>query len=223
MPFIALALIVAAALGGGTSVAAQQAMPGDALWGFKTSVNENIQATFAAGDKAKADLDIKLAETRLDEAAKLAASGKLDADTQAQIQGNFDAHVTAVTKHVEALQAKGEYAAAADVAARFQATVARHASALAEARTNANTHAQAALGKVIDRVRATLDAAGTLSANASTEAAAHPDSDTKEAGDDNASSTDERGAGVRVQTGTSVEGGEGGIKVDSETGAQVGI
>ena len=206
MPFIAIALIVAAALGGGTSIAAQSALPGDALWGFKVGVNERIAETMAVGEKAKADADISHAQTRLEEAAKLAAEGRLDASAQAKIQGNFDAHTRAVAERVAALQAKGDYAAAADVAARFQATVATHATALANAKarasTNANANAQAVLGNLINKVQATLDTASSLSAEAASSSPA--------------------GANANIQSGTNVKSGAGGINVNSETGIEAG-
>ena len=206
MPFIAIALIVAAALGGGTSFAAQSALPGDALWGFKVGVNERIAETMAVGEKAKADADISHAQTRLEEAAKLAAEGRLDASAQAKIQGNFDAHTRAVAERVAALQAKGDYAAAADVAARFQATVATHATALANAKarasTNANANAQAVLGNLINKVQATLDTASSLSAEAASSSPA--------------------GANANIQSGTNVKSGAGGINVNSETGIEAG-
>lgn len=206
MPFIAIALIVAAALGGGTSFAAQSALPGDALWGFKVGVNERIAETMAVGEKAKADADISHAQTRLEEAAKLAAEGRLDASAQAKIQGNFDAHTRAVAERVAALQAKGDYAAAADVAARFQATVATHATALANAKarasTNANANAQAVLGNLINKVQATLDTASSLSAEAA--------------------SSSPVGANANIQSGTNVKSGAGGININSETGIEAG-
>ena len=206
MPFIAIALIVAAALGGGTSLAAQSALPGDALWGFKVQVNERIAETVAVGEKAKADADISHAQTRLEEAAKLAAEGRLDASAQAKIQGNFDAHTRAVAERVAALQAKGDYAAAADVAARFQATVATHATALANAKArasiNANANAQAVLGNLINKVQATLDTASSLSAEAASSSPA--------------------GANANIQSGTNVKSGAGGININSETGIEAG-
>ena len=139
MPFIAIALLIAAALGGGASVAARSALPGDALWNFKVQVNERIAETAAVGDKAKAAQDIEFAQARLDEATKLAAEGRLNAGAQADIQANFDAHAEAVAERVAALQAQGEYAAAADVAARFQAVLAKGASGALDLRTQLET------------------------------------------------------------------------------------
>lgn len=148
MPFITIALLIAAALGGGASVAAQNSLPGDSLWNFKVQVNERIAETVAVGNKAKADWDISAAQERLDEAAGLSAKGKLDAGAQAKIQGNFDAHAKAIAERVAALQSEGDYVAAADVAARFQAMLAKEARG------------------VLD-IRASLDSASTLSAEAS--------------------------------------------------------
>lgn len=221
MPFIAIALIIAAAIGGGTSVAAQNALPGDALWGFKVGVNENVRAALAPEGKAQADFDISAIETRMEEASKLAAEGRLDASAQADLEANFGAHAQNVKKQVEKLQAKGDYSAAADVAARFQATVAAHASGLAEAQShvsgNASANAQAVLSNLINKVQATLDVASNLSADASAQAAANADTGTSNSAGGNSSSggnaTTSGNAGVNVRGGAQVDGNAG-VQVD---------
>lgn len=218
MPIIAIAIAVAVALGGGVSVAANGAHPGDALWGVKTQVNERVQESFAFGEEAKANLDILFAQARLKEAQDLAAEGKLDANAQAQLGGNFDAHATAVKNRIEALQEQGDWEAAADVAARFQAIVAAHASALAQAQASADVNAKPILSAIVSRVESALDVANELSADASVEANAHTSSTSQ------GSSTDANvGTQTQVHTGTSVQGGQGGIKTDSDTGVQVAI
>jgi hypothetical protein len=182
MPLIAIALIVAAALGGGVSVAANSSLPGDALWGFKTSVNENVEGAFAMSDEAKANWDISVAAERLDEAQKLESEGKLTASAQTALTANFDSHAQDVSSRVAKLQAAGNTAAAADVATRFQATVAQHASAVVQANTTANADAQASIAPFLTDVRSTLDTAANLSASTSANAAAQDNS--------NASSSD---------------------------------
>ena len=151
MPFIVIALLLAAAIGGGTSLAAQRALPGDALWGFKVGVNENIEAALATEGKAQADFDIGAIQARLDEASKLAASGQLDANAQADVEINFDAHAKSVAEQIAKLQERGDYATAADVAARFQAVLGKQTSSGLDVRT-------------------ALDAANILSAEASAKA-----------------------------------------------------
>jgi hypothetical protein len=169
MPLIAIALLVAAALGGGVSAAAQTSLPGDPLWGFKTTVNENVAGALAIGDQAKANWDISVATARLDEAQKLAAEGKLNADAQTALTTNFDSHAKDVAALVAKLQAGGNAGAAADVATRFQAALASHASAVAEASASQGTSTEADVQPFLASIRGTLDEAANLSASSSAE------------------------------------------------------
>lgn len=209
MPFIAIALIIAAALGGGAATAAQGSLPGDALWGFKVNVNERVETALSFSEEAKANADLRAIEARLKEAAELNAKGRLSADVRAQIEDNFDARVESVESHIERLQAQGDFAAAADVAARFQATIARHAAVLAEAEANvsanASATAKAVLGSLVERVRATLDVASDISAEASAEAATHPSTST--GSDNNTNATGSVNADINADA--NVRGGAG--------------
>lgn len=135
MPFILLALGIAAAIGGGTSLAAQNALPNEALWVFKVSVNETMQAALAAEGKAQADFDIAAIETRLTEARELAAQTKLTTQTQDRIKANFEIHAKSVAAQITALTNAGDFAVAADIAARFQATLAKEAEGALDIRT----------------------------------------------------------------------------------------
>lgn len=135
MPFIALALVLAAAVGGGTSLAAQQALPGDVLWKFKVVVNENVGAALAPSGKAQADFDLARIEDRLREAQKLKAEDRLSAEAEAAIAANIEAHAKSVEQEVAALRAQGETRAAADVAARYQASLAASGSTIAKVHT----------------------------------------------------------------------------------------
>lgn len=224
MPIIAIALLIAAALGGGVSAAAQSSLPGDALWGFKTTVNENVQGAFAAGDEAKANWDISVASARLDEAQKLAAQGKLNAQAQADITANLDEHAQDVADRIAKLQADGKASTAAQLAARFQAALANRSSAVAQASAGLKADAQAEVEPFLAGVRGTLDAAANLSADATVQAE-HEDATSSDSENDG---SDDSGASVQVNTGTSVRGAgsgqtSGGIHTDSETGATVGI
>ncbi len=48
MPFIAIVVVIALALGGGVTVAADQAKPGDALYSYKVNVNDNVRHEYHA-------------------------------------------------------------------------------------------------------------------------------------------------------------------------------
>lgn len=172
MPIIAIAVALAAALGGGATIAAQNSLPGDALWSFKVHVNEEIRTAFAGSAEAKADTHIDAIEARLAEAQTLAAEGRLDAKTQTNISANFDAHAKAVAQVIAKLEAANNFDAAADIAARYQATVAAEAASLAQASVTADANTHASLSPLLLKVRTTLDQASELSAEASAKAAA---------------------------------------------------
>lgn len=74
MPFI---IMIAVVVGGGTSFAAQGAVPGDFLYPVKTEVNESVRSAFAFGADAEARLQAKLIEERVEEAKELKAEGEL--------------------------------------------------------------------------------------------------------------------------------------------------
>jgi len=151
MPFIAIALVIAAAFGGGTALAAQNALPGDILWGFKVHVNESLEGAMSSSDVAKTNWDIAAIETRLAEAQTLAAHDTLTAQTQAEIAANFKEHADGVATTIKKLEDSGNLKSAADVAARFQAVLAGSATG----------------SPLISSVREMLDEASTLSAAAS--------------------------------------------------------
>jgi hypothetical protein len=124
MPFVAIALVIAAALGGGTAAAAQASLPGDALWGFKVHVNERLAGALTASDQAHADWDLNSIKARLSEAEKLSAKGALSANVQADIAANLKLHADNITNIVAKLQANNDAQTAANIAARYQAELA---------------------------------------------------------------------------------------------------
>ncbi len=154
MPFVIFALAIATIVGGSISMAAQRALPGDALWSFRIGVNENIEAVLAPGGTVRADFDIVTIEERMKEADALAASGRLTADVKAELEANLTMHVKSVQDQITKLEARSNYLGAAGTAARLQAALGKQTSGALN-------------------IRAALDAASNLSADASTKAAAY--------------------------------------------------
>lgn len=136
MPIIAAALMVAALFGGGVSMAASGSLPGDALYGVKVHVNENMRSAFALSDKARAEADMADAEARMEEAAKLSANGKLDTKTESELMANFDAHVRAVSEGIAHMQANGNTADAAELTAKFKTAMSTGISTNSNAKTD---------------------------------------------------------------------------------------
>ncbi len=129
MPFIIIALFLAAAIGGGLSVAAQSALPGDALWGFKVVINENVEAALASAGKEQAIFDIAAIEARIQEAATLASQSTLPAEIKERVVSNVESHARNIVAEIAKLESSGEYTLAADVAARYQAVLSKTISA----------------------------------------------------------------------------------------------
>ena len=164
MPVIAIVLLIAAALGGGTAVIAQKSLPGDPLWGFKVNVNESVEGALATGDEAKADWDIAAIKNRIAEAQELDAQGKLSAGVQADILNNFNEHAQGAADAIQHIEVTGSAVAAADAAARLQAAVAQFTSLSGSSGSTEDDF--------MTSVRSALNAASALSAQTSASAAA---------------------------------------------------
>src|SRR3989338_8656509 len=141
MPFIGIALLLAAVIGGGTSFAAQSALPGDALWKFKTEVFGRLR---------QSDTVVAI-QPRLQEAQELAAQGKLTTKMQAELVSNITAHAAAAEKQIIESESRGDYAAASAIATNLQAALAKGTPGALD-------------------LRALLDPASRLSAEASAKA-----------------------------------------------------
>ena len=98
MPFIAVAIGLFLALGGGVSVAAEQAHEGDALYGFKTHVNDEVQAAVdsaltlslfggSESDVDAADVPSNNLRVRSDASAEVKA---LDANSNGNVQSEVN-------------------------------------------------------------------------------------------------------------------------------------
>jgi hypothetical protein len=117
-------------LGAGTSYASEQTAPGDPLYPVKI-LNEEVRAAIAFGPEAQAEWESQRAQRRLDEAAKLASEGKLDAEIQADLETRFAVHAEKVQARLAMLQTKEQFQAAAGLAAQFEASLDAHNRILA--------------------------------------------------------------------------------------------
>jgi hypothetical protein len=95
MPFV---ILLAVMVGGGTSFAAQDAVPGDFLYAIKTEVNEPVRSALAVGANAEADLQADIIAERIEEAEVLKAEGRFDGEVAAQLAANIQTHVAKAAK-----------------------------------------------------------------------------------------------------------------------------
>lgn len=170
-----VALIVTG--GAGVSVAAENALPGDALYGIKVGVNENVRAALSFSSEAKARWEGRRAERRLEEAEKLAAEGSASADVLARLQSNFEAHAERVESRIAEFESRENFAAAADVAANFQTSLRAHESILARL----SNETEANLGSLLASVRARASAVASAMSRANANITAGVSVDVKDA------------------------------------------
>lgn len=146
----AVALAVLFVIGGGTAYAAEGALPGEPLYPLKVAVVEPAIGALQASPSAKAEWQVTLADRRLAEADKLAASDKLEDGTEDE---TADAVADALDKaqvSVEALAATDqEEGAQAD--AKLSAALTTHEAVLAKLSAAGNTKAASALARVLAR------------------------------------------------------------------------
>jgi len=91
----------------------------------KVNVNEEVRGWLTLDNEAKAHWEVILAERRLDEAEELAVEGTLNAEVRAQLEANFQAHADRVANRIEKFRAR-DPKAAADVMAKFEASLKAH-------------------------------------------------------------------------------------------------
>lgn len=123
-------LVAVLVLGGSTSIAAQTALPNDALYNIKVNVNEEVRSWFSFGAESKAYYETKRAGERLDEAQKLAVMGKLDTQAKDTIQTNLKKHVENVQKQIATIEASNNLNVAIDVSENFENSLKEHNKSL---------------------------------------------------------------------------------------------
>lgn len=117
--FLSLALI----LTGGTTYAAEGAIPGDLLYPMKVEFNERVKGAVALSSEAEARLQARLAEERLEEAETLAASGRLDADASAALNARLSKHYESANDNSDRAEADGDIETAAEVRASLSGSL----------------------------------------------------------------------------------------------------
>lgn len=145
---IAAALVLVLVFGSGVSYAAENALPGDALYAVKTYINEPAKVALATNAEAKAEVQIELAERRIEEAAILAAEGRLDEETEDDLAIAFESHAEAVAEHIAEADADDE-GISMELASRFENRLAAHENILLEVESSDESEHSARLAGAI--------------------------------------------------------------------------
>jgi hypothetical protein len=94
-----LVLIITA--GTGTAIAANAALPGQALYAVKTHFNEPVRAALTVRANERAIYETDLAAKRMEEAQALAAEGPLDEAIQTELNKDLADHVQEVQARMQ--------------------------------------------------------------------------------------------------------------------------
>ncbi len=145
-------LVAVMVLGGSTSIAAQTALPNDALYSIKVNVNEEVRSWFSFGAESKAYYETKRAGERLDEAQKLAVMGKLDTQAKEKIQTNLKKHVENVQKQIATIEANNDLKVAIDVSENFENSLKEHTKSLTKIEQEQKTENKVAVAQTKEKV-----------------------------------------------------------------------
>lgn len=103
---VGVALLVLILAGGGISLAAEGAVPGELLYSVKVELNENIRGWFAISEESQIKWQARRVERRLDEVTELSIDGRLDSQKREVIEAELEGHI----RNFEASAAKLEKA-----------------------------------------------------------------------------------------------------------------
>ncbi len=167
-------------VGVGTTYAAEQALPGEALYGVKIHINESVLGSFAISHAAQADWNTELVTRRLEEAETLFAEDRLTPVARSQIESQiiltgakFDESVSELAK------TEGETAVAA-AQSNLEASLSGHVQVLTALAIDA-PESEDALKPILDTVRVQAKAAQTARTTAEARVtAAQSDDGTKD-------------------------------------------
>jgi len=140
---ITAAVIIAAT--GGTSLLAETAVPGDALYTVKTNVNESVRGSLAFSTSAEAEFKADLALRRLGEINALAEEDRLTSTVRAELQQEFEANAESSVELAKQAGEEGDSDDGAEVMSSFVLDLGIREETLVET------------GKTKDAVKAQLD------------------------------------------------------------------
>lgn len=98
MQFAALSLVIVLGGGGGLAFAAQDTLPGEALYNFKVNISEEVIAITKNSPQEKGLYAIERAAKRLDETTTLALRGELTHTTEKVVNEQITEHTTEAKK-----------------------------------------------------------------------------------------------------------------------------
>jgi hypothetical protein len=131
MPNLIIGLLIALTAGGGVSVAAESAVPGDTLYPMKVSINEGVRGWVAVSDEAEAKWQTRLSERRLEEAEELAADGELSLEKRERLENRFQESAERIQAIITAMEEQDDAVTEVMIHSEMEASLRAHEQVLA--------------------------------------------------------------------------------------------
>ncbi len=130
-PWLVAALVCLIIVGsGGVSLSAERALPGSALYPIKVRINESVRDRLAQTPESQALWSAAKSERRINEAAALAVTDRLDQATQEQLQVRLDTHTQELAQVLDQVRQTDSPERADEIKVVFQATLGAQADIL---------------------------------------------------------------------------------------------
>ena len=166
MAYFTLLLVLLGTIGGAISYEANAALPGDPLYVYKISVNEEIEKFVANTDESRARWDLYTLTERLKEAQVLAQHDHLDAVAQTEVTHAINEHVRSLTATINRFQQSNNNDAAVQVASNTYDTLSAQEKKIASASSLGSASLQIELAPVLVTLRTSLATMSLISTKA---------------------------------------------------------
>lgn len=104
---------------GGSSIAAQNSLPGNFLYPIKVNINEGLKVVLLSGP-ARASYEVERVKTRIGEAKELVAQNKMTDEIQNELAVRVSSHVSSVQKDIDTLTQKGDLKVAFEISSDLE-------------------------------------------------------------------------------------------------------
>lgn len=146
--FLAVALFSVS----GIAYAAEQSLPGEALYSVKIKVTEPARELIAISPESKAKVHVRLAIRRLEEAGKLAVRSRLNQENKIRLESNFERHAARVEERIEMLK-EVDPKAATELSTNFETSLKIHEQILNDVSLSSEGEARTHTEELLDDVK----------------------------------------------------------------------
>lgn len=143
-------LLLVILVGGVASAKAESALPGDFLYLVK-GFNEKVMVATAFSDVGKANINILLAERRLQEIEKLIIEKRANSANEAELNEKFKVQANKVAERIKTLNEKKLYSSAMEATSNFESLVRAHSSILKNLENSENKDMVSSLSKEVQK------------------------------------------------------------------------